>query len=80
VIFSPDAVTLEHQLHQALEEDRLNRVNQRKEFFLTTPSAVRDVLEKLAGNHLLVFNETPEAAEWRMSSRLAGPVDAVVVS
>ena len=30
---------------------------------------VKDLLEKLAGSHLMVFNETAEAAEWRISNR-----------
>jgi hypothetical protein len=67
VIYSDDAVSLEHQLHHELESVRLNRVNARKEFFRTTPFVVKDLLEKLAGSHLMVFNETAEAAEWRIS-------------
>jgi hypothetical protein len=67
VIYSDDAVSLEHQLHHELEGVRLNRVNTRKEFFRTTPFVVKDLLEKLAGSHLMVFHETAEAAEWRMS-------------
>jgi hypothetical protein len=67
VIFSDDAVSLEHQLHHELEDVRVNRVNARKEYFRTTPVIVKDLLEKLAGNHLMVFNEEAEAAEWRIS-------------
>jgi hypothetical protein len=37
MVFSDDAVTLESQLHQALAEWRVNLVNQRREFFRTTP-------------------------------------------
>lgn len=69
VIASNDAVTLEQQLHHELESVRINRVNARKEFFRTTPENVKILLEQLAGNHLLVFNETAEAAEWRISQR-----------
>ncbi len=67
VIFSNDAVTLEHQLHQSFEAVRINRVNARKEFFRATPTQVKDQLEKLAESLVLVFNETPEALEWRIS-------------
>ena len=67
VIFSNDAVSLEHQLHQALEGSRVNRVNPRKEYFRVSVSKVKDKLEELAGEHILVFNEIAEAAEWRMS-------------
>lgn len=37
----------------------------RREFFYATPAEVREVLERLAGNHLLEYNETPEALEYR---------------
>ena len=67
VIFSDDAVTLEHQLHRSFEPVRINRVNARKEFFRATPGEVKDQLEELADSHVLVFNETPEAIEWRIS-------------
>lgn len=81
VIYSDDAVSLEHQLHHGLESVRVNRVNPRKEYFRTTPSVVKELLEKLAGSHLMVFNEEAEAAEWRMSMGAAsgsssnGPAD-----
>ena len=73
VVFSTDAVTLEHQLHNAFEADRINRVNARKEFFRTTPAQVVGQLEKLteslSENHVMVFNEIPEAVEWRISQK-----------
>ena len=68
VVYSNDAVSLEHQLHQALEAKRVNRVNQRKEFFRATPAEVKDFLENLAGTQLLEFSEEAEAVEWRMSA------------
>lgn len=70
VIFSNDAVSLEKKLHHELEDSRINKVNQRKEFFRTSPGAVKVILETLAGEHLLVYNETPEAADWRISSQV----------
>jgi hypothetical protein len=73
VVFSTDAVSLEHQLHNAFEAVRINRVNARKEFFRTTPAQVVGQLEKLteslSENHVMVFNEIPEAVEWRISQR-----------
>ena len=67
VIASTDAVTLERRLHDELEEFRLNRVNARKEFFRATPVMVKEKLEHLAGEHLLVFNEIAAAEEYRIS-------------
>jgi len=68
LIFSDDAVGLENRLHQEFADRRVNRVNQRREFFYATPSEVRAVLERIAGNHLLEYTETPEAQEWRSSN------------
>ncbi|MBO2451189.1 DUF4041 domain-containing protein [Actinomadura barringtoniae] len=67
LIFSDDAVGLEAKLHQAFAEQRVNQVNLRREFFYATPPEVRETLERLAGNHLLEYTETPEALEWRAS-------------
>lgn len=64
-IFSDDAVGLESKLHQEFSERRVNQVNLRREFFYATPAEVREVLERIAGNHLLEYNETPEALEYR---------------
>jgi hypothetical protein len=70
-IFSDDAVTLETDLHHALEHCRVNQVNRRREFFRTTPASVLALLEEVAGTHLLEFTEVPEALEWRASKSAA---------
>lgn len=67
LIFSRDAVGLETRLHQALREKRVNLVNLRREFFYATPAEVRDLLTQFEGNHLLSFDEAPEAVEWHQS-------------
>lgn len=66
LIFSQDAVSLETNLHQALAHQRVNLVNNRREFFYATPGQVRDLLADLQGS-LLSFDEQPEALEWRQS-------------
>src|SRR4051812_13131337 len=66
--FSDDAVTLENELHKAFAANRVNWVNERREFFFATPTAVRDVLANQVGN-LLEFNEHPEATEYFQSSK-----------
>jgi len=66
MIFSDDAVTLETDLHHALDSKRVNMINNRREFFYATPGQVRDFLSGLQGN-LLSFEEEPEALEWRQS-------------
>jgi hypothetical protein len=65
--FSHDAVGLETQLHTALTDQRVNKVNSRREFFYASPEQVRDLLQQIAGQHLLAYHETPEALEWRAS-------------
>jgi hypothetical protein len=71
IIFSADAVSLERQLHQELENFRLNKVNARKEFFSTTPGFVRELLAKLSTESILTYNEVAEAPEWRISTKAA---------
>ena len=65
LIFSDDAVGLENSLHQEFADRRVNQVNLRREFFYATPGEVRTALERIAGNHLLEYNEIPEALEYR---------------
>ncbi|BCB91183.1 DUF4041 domain-containing protein [Phytohabitans suffuscus] len=67
LIFSEDAVGLEAKLHAALDEHRVNKVNARREFFYADPAQVRDLLQEIAGQHLLEYHETPQALEWRAS-------------
>jgi hypothetical protein len=67
LIFSHDAVGLEARLHAALADQRVNKVNTRREFFYASPAQVRDLLQQIAGQHLLAYHETPEALEWRAS-------------
>jgi hypothetical protein len=69
IIFSADAVSLEKQLHQELNEYRLNKVNPRKEFFSTSPAFVKELLTKLSTESILTYKEEAEAPEWRISSK-----------
>lgn len=45
MIFSDDAVGLEYQLHQELTAKRFNKVNLRKEFFVTTIEELQTLVE-----------------------------------
>jgi len=69
IIFSVDAVSLEKQLHEELNEYRLNKVNPRKEFFSTSPAFVKELLTKLSTESILTYKEEAEAPEWRISSK-----------
>lgn len=82
LIFSEDAVGLENELHAALADRRVNLVNQRREYFYTTPEDVRDLLVKRHGQ-VLHFETDFEALEWRQSStirkQLVGKQDATAI-
>jgi hypothetical protein len=67
LIFSQDAVSLEANLHAALDKQRVNKVNVRREFFYADPAQVRDLLQQIAGQHLLEYHDMPQALEWRAS-------------
>jgi hypothetical protein len=66
LFFSDDAVSLEAELHRAFADARVNRVNQRREFFFATPEEVRTVLTAKVGN-LLEFTADPEAPQFDQS-------------
>ena len=73
VFFADDAVAVENELHKAFAEVRVNRVNERREFFFATPHEVREVLAEKLGN-LLEFTEQPEATQY-LQSRKYWPAD-----
>ena len=74
LFFSDDAVTLENELHHHFASRRVNWINNRREFFFTTPSEVRQVLATRVGG-LLEYNDTPEAAEYFQSRGSWPPLD-----
>jgi hypothetical protein len=66
LFFSDDAVGLEARLHQELSGKRLNRINQRKEFFFATPLEVRELLKDQVGA-MLEFDEDAISEEFLQS-------------
>ena len=73
LFFADDAVAVEHELHNAFAEARVNHVNTRREFFFTTPLEVREVLAEKLGA-LLEFTEHPESTQY-LQSRKYWPAD-----
>jgi hypothetical protein len=67
LFFSEDAVALETTLHHRLTHKRVNLVNPRREFFYATPAEVKNLLVDLGNDHVLEYNDTAEAVEWRAS-------------
>ncbi len=66
LFFADDAVGIEAEMHRRLADQRVNKVNMRREFFYATPAEARDLLAELAGE-LLEFEEFPEAVEFHQS-------------
>ena len=69
LFFSDDAVGVEAELHRRFAHGRVNRINLRREYFYTTPAAVKLELADIAGN-LLEFKESVEAEQYRASERI----------
>jgi hypothetical protein len=67
LFFADDAVSIEGMLHQQFAEQRMNKVNLRREYFRATPA---EVLEALKEHHVevLEFTIEPAAAEYRSST------------
>ena len=65
MIFSDDAVGLEYKLHQELSSERLNKVNLRKEFFVTNIEKLRELVEEIDAT--AEFRETMVAQEYYRS-------------
>lgn len=64
--FSSDAIALENELHKEFADRRVNLINERREFFFTTPAEVRRILQVKTGG-LLEFTEQPEAVQYFQS-------------
>lgn len=64
-IFSDDAVSLETQLHHALANKRVNKVNPRKEFFYATIDELEQLVNQI--DPTAEFNRTMVAEEYNQS-------------
>jgi hypothetical protein len=66
LFISDDAVGVEAELHRRFADQRVNRVNTRREYFYATPAAVEIELAEVTGN-LLEFNELADAEQYGAS-------------
>jgi len=66
LIFSEDAPSLENALHKAFHHRRVNKVNNRKEFFHVT---LQEIEDEVCRNHneVVQFTKIAEAKEFRES-------------
>ncbi len=68
LIFSDDAVGLENELHKRLSNQRVNKVNYRKEFFRTDVATLETLVEDI--DPTAEFNTTMFAEEYNQSLSL----------
>jgi len=68
MIFSDDAVNLENKLHLLLSEKRVNKVNQRKEFFYSTINELEELVNRI--DPAAEFNKTMLAEEFRQTQSI----------
>lgn len=68
MVYSEDAPALERTLHQHFHHRRVNRVNERKEFFRVSLDEVRLAVEQHHG--VITFVTVPEAEEYRKTVAL----------
>lgn len=66
LIFSYDAYSLESELHTRFADQRINKVNSRKEYYRVPISEIKEVLSEYK-DLTVDFNEVPEAPEYRES-------------
>lgn len=64
-IFSDDAVSLENQLHNILNNNRVNKVNRRKEFFNVSLDKLESIITDI--DPTAEFNKTMAAQEYHQS-------------
>ncbi|PTQ01065.1 DUF4041 domain-containing protein [Vibrio sp. ZF 223] len=76
MIYSDDAPSLEKELHKKFNEQSVNKINPRKEFFKTTIAEVKQAVEQ-QGLHEVHWTLKAEATEFRESLALAKEHQAV---
>jgi T5orf172 domain. len=69
LIFSYDAYKLESKLHERFAKNRINKVNNRKEYFNITIEDVKGALKEYS-DVTIDFKEVPEAIEYRDSMKI----------
>jgi hypothetical protein len=71
LFFADDAVGVETTLHQEFAQQRVNKVNLRREFFRVAPTRVLEALREKSVE-VVEFTEDPAAPEYRLSIADAG--------
>lgn len=66
MIFSEDAPGLENKLHKTFNDDRVNRINLRKEYFNVPLEKIKEIVDETSEAEIS-FTMVAEAKEFRMS-------------
>lgn len=66
LIFSDDAPALEASLHRAFEDDKVNKVNTRREFFHVSLDDIKQVV-KDNYDKTVEFVDVPDAEQYRIT-------------
>lgn len=74
LIFSDDAPSLESALHRAFENNKVNMINGRREFFKVTLDEIEQVV-KDNYDKTVDFNKIPEAEQFRESLKMLQMLD-----
>ena len=77
IIYSENAPQLEHELHQKFKDRRLNRINNRKEFFRVTLDEIEAFVKEHA-NAEIEFTKLAEAREFRETLTLLEQLNNLV--
>ncbi len=71
MLFSDNAPALEAALHKAFEKNKVNMVNQRKEFFHVSLDDIKKVVRENY-DKTVEFIDVPDAEQYRISQTLRG--------
>lgn len=69
LIFSDNAPALEAALHRRFENEKVNKVNQRREFFHATLDEIKQVVKENY-DKTVEFTDKPDAEQYRISKKL----------
>ena len=69
MIFSNDAPTLENMLHQHFSNNKVNQVNERKEFFNVSLEEIENFVKQNYDNSI-EFKKIPEAKQYRETKKI----------
>jgi hypothetical protein len=75
IIYSEDAPTLEHKLHQKFHNRRVNQVNHRREFFQVTLDEISEAVHEFHGQ--IEFTLLAEAEEYRKTLAVLSEIQQI---